>query len=212
VSDFGTFVLNQLLPPPRRVLEVGCGEEGGVVELLAANGYDVLGVDPNAPAGDRFLRSTFQDAAAAGRLDGAWDAAVAGRVLHHVRPLGEGIDLLASLAPLLLVDEFAADRVGGAAQEWYEQQHRILRASGAAPSGPPGLDEWRDRHPDLHPHDVLLEALRGRYAELVLDWVPFLHRWLGGPASEALERSLIDAGAFPAIGYRWAGRSRLRPG
>src|ERR1700755_52070 len=45
VPNFATFVLDQLPPPPRRVLEIGCGREGGLVELLAARGYDVLGVD-----------------------------------------------------------------------------------------------------------------------------------------------------------------------
>ena len=50
-----------------------------------------------------------------------------------------------------------------------------------------------------------LPALRARYDELALEWVPYLHRWLGGPSSEGLEQSLVAAGAFPAIGYRWAG-------
>jgi hypothetical protein len=181
------------------VLEVGCGWEGGLVELLAERGYDVLGVDPNAPEGARFHRGEFQE------LDGDWDAAVAGRVLHHVHPLGEGLDKLASLAPLLVVDEFAVDRIDVAAQDWYEGQHRLLRATGADPYGPRSLDEWRIRHPGLHPHDVLLAALRVRYEERTLEWVPYLHRWLGGPSSEALEQTLVDVGAFPAIGYRWAG-------
>jgi hypothetical protein len=185
------------------VLEIGCGREGGLVGELAARGYDALGVDPAAPAGERFLQTTFQEA----RLRGEWDAVVAGRVLHHVNPLAEGIDLLASLAPLLLVDEFAWDRIDAAAQDWYESQHRMLRAAGAEPYGPADLDDWRMRHPGLHPHTTLLAALRAQYDELTLEWVPYFHRWLGGPASEALEQTLIDAGAIPAIGYRWAGAS-----
>jgi hypothetical protein len=204
VSDFATFVLNQLPPPPRRVLEVGCGEEGGLVELLAVRGYDVLGVDPHAPEGERFCRARFQE------LHGEWDAVVAGRVLHHVRPLEESIDILASFAPLLVVDEFAPDLIDDAAQDWYEGQHRLLRASGQQPKGPPLLDDWRKRHHDLHPHDVLLAALRERYEERVVEWTPYLSRWLGGPASEPLEQSLIDAGAFSAIGYRWAGERSYR--
>jgi hypothetical protein len=84
----------------------GCGHEGGLVELLAGAGYEVLGVDPHAPDGDRFVHSTFQE------LEGEWDAVVAGRVLHHVRPLDEGLDLRASFAPLLIVDEFAPERHG----------------------------------------------------------------------------------------------------
>ena len=199
VADFGTFVLKQLPPPPQRVLEVGCGREGGLVELLAGAGYDVLGVDPHAPEGERFVRSEFQE------LKGEWDAIVAGRVLHHVNPLDEGLDTLASFAPLLIVDEFASDRIDRAAQDWYEGQHRMLRATGIEPNGPSDLDEWRERHPGLHPHVVLLAALRARYAERELEWLPYLSRWLGGPSSESLEQTLIDAELIPAIGYRWAG-------
>jgi hypothetical protein len=202
VPDFATFVFEQLPPPPLRVLEIGCGSEGGLVELLAERGYDVLGVDPHAPEGERFVRAEFQE------IDGEWDAAVAGRMLHHVEPLGESLDYLASLAPFLVVDEFAWNRIDSAAQEWYEQQYRMLRAAGAVPYGPPSLDEWRERHPDLHPDDVVLRELRARYDERVFERLPYMHRWLGGPSSEALEQTLVDAGAFPAIGYRWAGSAR----
>ena len=202
MSDFATFVFEQLPPPPRRVLEVGCGDAGGLVEVLAERGYEVLGVDPRAPRGERFVQADFRT------LDGEWDVVVAGNVLHHVNPLGEGLDRLASFAPLLVVDEFASDTIDAAAQDWYEGQHRLLRASGAEPHGPAGLDEWREHHPGLHPHDVLLRELRARYDELALEWVPFLWRWLGGPASAGLEQSLINAGAIPAIGYRWAGALR----
>jgi SAM-dependent methyltransferase len=204
VADFGTFVLKQLPPPPQRVLEVGCGHEGGVVELLSGAGYDVLGVDPNAPAGEQFLQATFQEARNTLLLEG-FDAVVAGRVLHHVNPLGEGLDMLASFAPLLVVDEFASDRIDRAAQAWYEGQHRMLRASGIEPNGPADLDEWRERHPGLHPHAVLLGGLRARYDERTLEWLPYLSRWLGGPSSESLEQTLIEAELIPAIGYRWAG-------
>ena len=205
--DFTGFVLQHLPPAPARVLEVGCGREGGVGPARAAAGYEALGVDPDAPEGDGFVRARFQELDPAG-----WDAVVAGRVLHHVHPLDEGLDRLAALAPLLLVDEFARDRVDAAAQDWYEAQHRLLAAAGADPPGPPSLDEWRERHPGLHPYDVLLDGLRARYEERTLEWVPYLHRWLGGPASEALEGGLVAAGAFPAIGWRWAGLRRGGPG
>jgi hypothetical protein len=199
--DFSTFVFDQLPPPPCRVLEIGCGREGGLVEELAARGYDALGVDPDAPEGDRFVRAEFQT------LDGQWDAVVAGRVLHHVNPLGESLDKLAQLAPLLVVDEFAWNLIDAAAQDWYEGQHRMLRAAGAQPYGPASLDEWRLHHQGLHADDLLLRELRARYDEIAFERIPYMHRWLGGPSSEALEQSLVDAGAFPAIGYRWAGSS-----
>jgi hypothetical protein len=184
------------------VVEIGCGRDGGLVELLTARGYDVVGVDPQAPDGDRYVRQRFQE------VDGRWDAAVAGRVLHHVNPLGDGIEHLASLAPLLVVDEFASNRIDAAAQDWYESQHRMLRATGADPYGPPSLDEWRQHHPGLHSDELILAALREHYDELTLERVPYLYRWLEGPASEALEQGLVDAGALEPIGYLWAGRRR----
>jgi hypothetical protein len=201
VPDFVTFVFEQLPPPPGRILEIGCGREGGLVAALVERGYDTLGADPDAPEGDRFVRADFQT------LDGEWDAVVAGRMLHHVNPLAESLDHLATLAPLLVVDEFAWNRIDAAAQDWYEAQHRMLRAAGAEPYGPASLDEWRLRHQGLHPDELLLRELRARYDELAFERVPYMHRWLGGPSSEALEQSLVDAGAFPAIGYRWAGSS-----
>jgi hypothetical protein len=204
VSDFATFVFDQLPPPPGRVLEIGCGRTGGLVHELAARGYETLGVDPAAPDGVRFIRATFQDVRDTLARD-PWHAVVAGRVLHHVHPLAEGLDVVAALAPLVVVDEFAWDRMDAAAQDWYERQHSLLRAAGLEPLGPPDLDEWRARHSDLHAHTALLAELRARYEERALEWVPYLHRWLNGPASEALEQSLVDAGAIPPIGYRWSG-------
>ena len=104
MAGFGDFVLAWLPPAPARVLEVGCGREGGVVELLADAGYDIVGVDPDAPVGERFRRAPFQELAPS---LGAFDATVAGRMLHHVDPLDAAVDLLAALAPRLIVDEFA---------------------------------------------------------------------------------------------------------
>lgn len=203
MPDFATFVFEQLPPAPQRVLEIGCGHEGGLVAELVARGYDALGVDPHAPEGERFVRAEFQ---ASDNLQlGRFDAVVAGRMLHHVEPLGPSLDHLATLAPLLLVDEFAWNRIDAAAQDWYEGQHRLLRAAGAEPYGPASLDDWRLRHQGLHPDELLLRELRARYDELVFERIPYLHRWLGGPSSEALEQSLVDAGAVPAIGYRFAG-------
>src|SRR6201987_2924467 len=103
--DFTTFVLQHLPPAPARVLEVGCGDRGGVVPALAAAGYDVLGVDPRAPAGERFLQCDFRE------VDDEFDAVVAGSVVHHLDPLDHAGDKLADLGPLLVVDEFAWDLI-----------------------------------------------------------------------------------------------------
>jgi hypothetical protein len=184
------------------VLEVGCGDRGGLVEDLATAGYDAFGVDPRAPAGPRFRAVDYRE------LEETFDACVAVRVLHHVEPLDEAIAKLAALAPVLVVDEFAPERITGAAQEWYEAQYRILVAAGSTPEAPESVDEWRSRHPDLHPSEVLLSALRSHFEERVLEWRPYFYRWLRGPSTEVLERTLVETGLIQPVGYRYVGERR----
>lgn len=196
--DFTAFVLSHLPPPPARVLEVGCGRGGDLANALDAAGYEVLAVDPRAPAGPIFRQITLEE------LDdpGPFDAAIAGRVLHHVHPLEAAIGKLAQLAPLLLVDEFAWERLDLPTQEWYEGQHRSLVAAGQEPKGPPDLDQWRAEHADLHPSDTVRAALCAHFGERVLEWRPYFYRWLDGSASEEREQQLIDADAIKALGYQ----------
>lgn len=199
--DFPAFVLSQLPAAPRRVLEVGCGHEGGVAPVLAATGYEVLAIDPEAPAGPLYRQVTLEE------LDdpGPFDAAVAGHVLHHVDPLGPALDKLAHLAPLLVLDEFAWNHMDAPTIDWYESQYRLLIAVGREPKGPPDLGEWRARHSDLHPYETLHAELEARYDERYVEWRPYLYRWLEGPASEGLEASLIAARAIRPIGFRYVG-------
>ncbi len=167
--DFTQFTLSQLTPPPLRVLEVGCGWEGGVAPGLAAAGYDVLAIDPEAPAGELYRQVTLEE------LDdpGPFDAVVAGRVLHHVHPLASALDKLARLAPLLLLDEFAWNHMDAATVDWYESQHRLLRSAGQEPEGPSDLAEWRARHSDLHPYETLRAEVDARYEERYFEWWPY---------------------------------------
>ncbi len=186
------------------MLEVGCGVEGGVTPALAEAGYDVLGIDPRAPAGPLFQQIELE------QLEESveFDAVVAARVLHHVHPLDAALDKLVRLAPLLILDEFAWERIDEPTEDWYERQHRALRAAGVEPSGPPDLSEWRAEWPGLHPSHHLRAELEARYELRLVEERPYLYRWLGGPATEGLERSLIRADAIRAIGYRWVGVRR----
>ena len=201
MTEFLHFVLPHLPAPPARVLEVGCGPEGGLTQALADAGFDVLGIDPRAPDGPLFRRVTLEE------LDdpGPFAAVVASRVLHHVSPLGPALDKLARLAPLLLLDEFAPELIDEPTRAWYEAQHRLLTAAGVDPPGPPDLARWREAHTNLHPSHLLLEELAPRYETRHLERRPYLYRWLGGPASEALERAVADAVAIRAVGFRYAG-------
>src|SRR5256885_10275510 len=104
---FTEFALSQLPEPPQRVLEVGCGREGGVAPALAAAGYDVLAIDPYAPEGPLYRQTTLEE------FDdpGPFAAVVAGRVLHHVNPLASALGKLAGPAPLPILHEFASNRM-----------------------------------------------------------------------------------------------------
>jgi hypothetical protein len=202
--DFTEFTLSQLARPPLRILEIGCGWEGGLALELAAAGYDVLAIDPEAPEGKLYRQVTLEE------LDdpGPFDAVVAGRVLHHVHPLGPALDKLARLARLLVLDEFAWNHMDAPTVDWYESQHRLLVAAGREPKGPSDLGEWCAKHSDLHSYETLRAELDARYEERSFEWRPYFYRWLGGPTSEGLETALIDAGAIRSIGFRYAGVRR----
>jgi Methyltransferase domain len=201
VVDFTEFTLSHLPPGPQRVLEVGCGREGGIAPALAGAGHDVVAIDPDAPEGPYYRPITLEE------LDdcGPFDAVVAGRVLHHVDPLAPALDKIAALAPRLLLDEFAWNHMDEPTVDWYESQHRLLVAAGREPEGPADLGEWHRRHADLHPYETLRAELDARFETDFFEWRPYLYRWLGGPASEALESTLIDAGAIRPIGFRYVG-------
>jgi hypothetical protein len=197
--DFTEYALSHLPAPPARILEVGCGPRGGVTPALLERGYDVLAIDPNAPEGPSFRRVTLEEL----EDPGPFDAVVAGRVLHHVRPLEPALDKLASLAPTLVADEFAWNHLDDATRAWYDAER-------AATHEGPDLDRWAEEHTDLHPYEPLRAALDARYDERHFEWRPYLYRWLRGADTEARERSAIDAGAIRPLGFRYVGARRSR--
>jgi SAM-dependent methyltransferase len=188
------WVRSQLPPPPARVLEVGCGS-GELARALSAAGHDLLAIDPVAPQGPIFRRTTIEEL-----VDpGPFAAVVASRSLHHVHDLDAVLAKLARLAPLLVLNEFAWDRLDEPTARWYEE----YRAHSAKP--PPPASEWRMRHSDLHGFDTLRAALARRFLEQEFSFVPYLSRYLHLPELEAAEAELIAAGRINALGFRYVG-------
>lgn len=179
------------------MLEVGCGS-GELARALAAAGHDVLAIDPAAPAGPIFRKTTIEE------LDepGPFDAVVASRSLHHVHDLDAVLSKLARLAPLLVLDEFAWDRLDEPTARWYDEQRR----RSATP--PPPASEWRRRHGDLHGFDALRSALDRHFDEREFSFVPYLSRYLHVPELAGVERELIAAGTIKALGFRFVGVPR----
>jgi SAM-dependent methyltransferase len=114
--DLLAFLRAWLPPPPARVLDVGCGSGDSTRQLLAS-GFDVLGLDPEAPAGEGFARAALEEL----EPQKPFDAAVAIRSLHHVHDLETAIDRLSgALRPegRLVAFEFAVERVDADARRW----------------------------------------------------------------------------------------------
>ena len=206
MRDLNAFVLSELPPPPARVLEVGCGE-GTLARALDAAGYEVTAIDPQAPEGAIFRRVALEALAE----QGPFDAVVASRSLHHVHDLAAGVEKIAGLLPpggLLVVDEFAWDRLDEATADWYYGQLRALAAA-RGQAAPASLDacrhDWAAEHEGLHGYDALRAELDRRFDERSFAWTPQLHRYLEGATGPVLEQALIDAGAICALGFRYAG-------
>ena len=209
LSSFEAFAREQLPGPPARLLEVGCGK-GELTTALAIGGYDVLGIDPAAPYGDRFRRLTLDDLEEPGPYDGI----LAASSLHHIRDLDAALDKIVSLLGVdgvLVVEEFGWDLLDEPTLDWLYGQQRALAAAGHGEE-PSSLEavrrEWEADHLGLHGDETLRSALAARFDELAFARTPYLHRLLGGVATAVLEQALIDGGAIQAVGFRWAGRPR----
>ena len=192
------FVLGELPAPPARVLEVGCGD-GRLARALDAAGYAVLAIDPRAPEGPIFERTTIEELPDDA---GPFDAVVASRSLHHVHDLDIALAKIARLAPLAVVEEFAWDRLDDATARWYDEQR------GRSPDPPRPSSEWRSRHAHLHGFDALRDGFARHFAERSFVLVPYLYRYLHVPELEAVEAELIAAGTIQALAFRFVGAPR----
>ena len=194
-------------PPPARLLEVGSGD-GTLAVALADAGYDVTAIDPAAPPGDLFRRIKLDDL----EESDPYDLVVAASSLHHITDLDGALDKVVRLLRgrgVVVVDEFAWDRLDASTADWFYGQQRALAAAGRAPDLASSLEEccrdWEQEHVGLHGYDALREALDARFEERHFEWKPYLYRLLHGVVGEALERSLIGARAIQALGFRYVG-------
>jgi SAM-dependent methyltransferase len=191
--DLHALVTRELPGPPARVLEVGCGR-GELARSLAAEGYDVLAIDPHAPEGPIFRSTTLE---ALGD-EGPFDAAVASLALHHIDDLDVALDKLHSLlrrdAPLVVRD-FAWDRVDEPTARWDYQ--RLGRQG--------GLAEWRAEHRHLHGFDAMRTALESRFRQRSFEWSSYLSEYEPAEGHELEERRLIESGEIRAVGFVYVG-------
>jgi hypothetical protein len=141
---------------------------------------------------------------------------VASLSLHHVASLAAALDRIAGLlAPggVLVVNEFAKERLDRPTAAWYFDRRRALAAARGGPA-PGSLDaclrEWEDDHADLHGYEAMRAGLEARFRERFFAWVPYLHHELADVVPEAAEQALIDAGTIRATGFRYVGETAAR--
>lgn len=143
--ELTAFVLSQLPPAPGRVLEVGCGK-GELARALARKGYEVVAIDPEAPDGPIFRRTTIEEF----QEDGSFDAVVASLALHHVEDLGGVLaKLVGMLRGPLILNEHAWDRLE------------------------PMTPEWEEEHAGLHGYEAMRTELDKRFEERFFEWRPY---------------------------------------
>jgi SAM-dependent methyltransferase len=192
-------VILDAVAPGARVLEVGCGD-GSLVERLAEQGLDALGVDPNAPAHPRLISQRLEDAEPGRELD----AVCAVMALHHVEldPVLAKITRLLRTGGLLLAYEFSWEDYDDRAAEWLD-----AHGDGSADNT---VAAWRAEHSELHTGAVLGEAFRSAFEQVEEEPRPYLARMLGRHELEPAEEALIAAGELPAVGRWYSARAFRR--
>jgi SAM-dependent methyltransferase len=200
------FVTEQLPSAPARVLEVGCGR-GDLARAIAESGYEVVAIDPDAPAGDLFQAVTldqFADPSRSTPSSPAWRCTTSrtfrARSTRSCPSWGR--------PGRLIVNEHAVDRLDEPTARWYLEKRAVIR-----PAAPRSLEQclhdWEEHHAGLHGYAAMRKELDLRFTERFFAWMPYLYGELTGAVTDLEERALIDAGAIQATGFRYVGERHL---
>jgi SAM-dependent methyltransferase len=178
---------------------VGCGA-GNLARSLDTAGFRVLAIDPKAPKGPIFRRTTLEELDEAG----LFEATVARYSLHHIESLNLALDQIANLLRphgKLVIEEFGWDLFDQATAEWYAHQEGEQLVGSV-------LADWRTEHDGLHGYAEMRGALDERFNEDFFEWRPYLYRCLERDDLEPSEREAITQGEIRAIGFRYVGVRR----
>lgn len=181
---------------------------------LLSDGYQAIGIDPEAPNGSSYRRVEFERS----ELPDAVDAVVASVSLHHVADTGEVLDRIAgALKPggTVVVIEWDWENFDEASARWAFERLDLTTDSkgwlhGARErwlaSGLPWdtyLRDWATGH-GLHSARVLVEGLDQRFARASCERGAYLFPELAH-ACEDDELQAIEAGLVQAVRIDYVG-------
>ena len=209
-------VRGRLPAPPARVVEIGCGSLGGFVPMLRAEGYDAVGIDPQAPEQPHYRRVEFERS----ELPTQVDAVIACASLHHVADPAEVIDRIPSTLTsggAVVIVEWAWERFDEQTAAWCFARLRPddeatwlrpaeLNGSPQAGSGRATSATGPNAH-GLHRSDLLLRLLDERFERQLLTRGPYFFPDLGD-TTEAGEQTAIDAGLIQPTRIDYVGTRR----
>ncbi len=209
-------VRSHLPSAPARVVDVGCGPLGGFVPMLRSDGYDAIGIDPEAPDEAHYQRIQFEHA----ELPQQVDAVIASTSLHHVTDPAEVIDRISSALTsggAVLVIEWAWEKFDEETANWCFKRlgpqdeagwlhHRRDEWLASGREWPSYLRDWAERE-GLHPGEALVRLLDERLERALLTHGPYFFPDLAG-TTEADEQAAIDAGQIRASRIDYAGTLR----
>ena len=181
--------------------------------MLRADGYDAVGIDPEAPPEAHYQRIEFERA----ELPEHLDAVVASTSLHHVADAACVIDGIAnsltSRGRLVVVEwawekfdrptaDWCFGRLGPDEEAgWLHRRRDEWLASGQ--DWPTYLTDWAGRE-GLHRADEIVRLLDERLDRQRLTDGPYFFPDLAG-TSVADEQAAIDAGEIRATRIDWVG-------
>ena len=201
---------------PARVVDLGCGQLGGFVPMLRAEGYQAIGIDPQAPDEAHYQRVEFERA----ELPEGVDAVIASTSLHHVADPAEVISRIAGTlrdGGAVIVVEWASEQFDEQTADWCFQRlptgdegwlnRRRSEWLASGQDWPSYLQGWAEEE-GVHRGDVLVRLLDEHFERRLLLNGPYFFADLAS-TTEADEQAAIDAGRIRAGRIDFVGA--LRP-
>ena len=183
------------VPAGATILEVGCGEGHVACELLKC-GYHVTGLDSDpkviATAQARGVPA-FVTSWPEFDTDASFDAVAFTRSLHHINPLREAMVRARELIKptgLLLIEDFALDKVNAATVDWFAKVLRSKQGKAlinpiaeqlatALLSATDIMQTWRgNRVHEVHSFKAMNEAIAAQFVVLETQSAPYFYRYL----------------------------------